>query len=126
VVPIPVPDQVQPGARPELDELERPLAEREERRQQRPAALHLVRLHTALGDEAPQPLALARERLAHVPPLPPRDALLEHEVVQPAEQPHRQIPAVVGRDLARQRVVRQPAAEIRIQRRAGPLAGLGL
>ena len=47
-------------------------------------------------------------------------------MVQPAEQAHGQVPAVVGRDPAHERLRRQPAAEVGVQLRAAALAGLGL
>ncbi len=48
----------------------------------------------------------------------PRGVTGQHEVVQPAEQAERVVPGKVGRERADPRVVRKPAAEIGVERRA--------
>ena len=55
----------------------------------------------------------------------------EHEVVQPAEQPERDVPGVAGKQLVDPAVAREPSAERRVERRAAvavrrlPLEDLG-
>ena len=71
-VAVPIPDEVETRARPELDQVERPsVRHAEEGRQQRPGALHLVRLHALLGDERAQEPAVLGERRGHVLPRRP-------------------------------------------------------
>src|SRR5206468_1989688 len=65
-VPVAVPDEIQPRARPELHEIQdpsaRPLRNAQEARQEHPAALHLIRLHALLRHEPPQERGLGDER----------------------------------------------------------------
>ncbi len=122
-VAVPVPDQVQPCGRAELEHVERaPVRHGEKPRQQRPGPLDLVRLHALLGREAPELGGVLDERAADVDP--PR-LTGEHEVMERAEQAKRKVPVEVGGDLGNKRVVREAAAEIRVELRAAvAVAGL--
>jgi hypothetical protein len=53
----------------------------------------------------------------------PRRLTGEHEVVQAAEQPQREVPRQVGRDLADPRVVREPPTQFCVERRAAVAIG---
>src|SRR5262249_49560781 len=88
-----------------------------------------VRLNILLLRPAPQERAVLDERRADV--VPARLAR-EHEVVQPAEQAEREVPDEVGSDVADPRVLREPATQCCVERRAAvavdglPLEDLGL
>src|SRR5581483_7238241 len=105
----------EPRAGAELDEIDPWSVERQEPGQQPPGAPDLVRLHRLLADEALEQLALVGQRGIDVVPARPA---AEHEVVQPAEQAQRQVPAKVGRKLADPPVDGEAPAELRIERRA--------
>ena len=84
-VAIAIPDEVQAGARAELDEIERrdagPLGDAKEERREHPRALHLVRLDALLRDEAREELLVLRQRVV------PLRLTAEHEVVQASGEP---------------------------------------
>ena len=113
-VRVPVPDEVETRARAELEHVERPpVGHREERRQERVGALHLVRLHLLLGRMAPEEAAVRVERAVDV--VPGRLAC-KHQIVEAAEQAQRQIPAQIGGDPVHAPVAGKPAAERRVER----------
>jgi hypothetical protein len=86
LVAVPVPEEEQSGAGAELDQVDRrgvqPTCRFEKAGQQRPAPLHLVRLHALLGHEAAQELAFLHE---HIRRAVPGCTAGEHQVVEPAE-----------------------------------------
>ncbi len=102
-----------------------PAVERfEEARQQRPAALDLVRLDPPLAHEAPKPVA---SRLEHRHRVAPRiEPFREREVVQAAEQLQRAVPAARRRRSLARPARSEAAADLGIQRRAAALALLRL
>src|SRR3954468_9149428 len=126
-VRVAVEDEVEPGARPQLEQVEplpRPARKREERRQQREAATDLVRLDVLFGDEPRQPVALVDEDV--VRRRPRVDPVGEREKVQAAEESDRRIPPDLTDDRLDRLVGREPAADVGIQRRAAALARLRL
>src|SRR6185312_6947692 len=124
-VRISVPEQVQAGGRPELDEVDRlgsALAgELEEGGQKRVAALHLVRLHRLLAHEAGEEPTLRLERRAEVRPVAGERIRLdarELEVVHAAEETQRQVPAQVVDEVVDERLGCAAARQARVDRRA--------
>ena len=115
-VRVPVPEQVEPGRRAELEQVDRPAVDkREERRQERPGALHLVRLHFLLRAPAAQEDSVAFERrIERVP----RRFAAERQVMQAAEQPERQVPLEIGCDAGDPKVAGKLAAYACVERRA--------
>ena len=95
----------QAPARAELDEVEARRADRQERGQDPPRALHLVRLHRSPAHELREQLVLAVECAVDVVP---GRAPLEDEVVQPTQQAQRQVPPEVGCDRLDARVAGEP------------------
>src|SRR5262249_2648596 len=77
-----------------------------------------------LGDEAGEPVPMFRQRL--VRRRPRVDAVAEREVVEPAEETNRNIPANLADDRLDRRILRQPTADPGIEARAAPPAGVGL
>src|SRR5579862_3924105 len=104
-----------PRAGTELDEVDPFGPGREQPGQKRPRAAHLVGLNPLLRSEATEELAVPLERAADVVP---GGLAAEHEVVQTAEEPQREVPPQVGRDRGNPGVVCEPAAERCVQRRA--------
>src|SRR3954453_848959 len=137
-VRVAVEDEVEPGARPQLEQVEplpRPARKREERRQQREAATDLVRLDVLFGDEPRQPVALVDEDV--VRRRPRVDPVGEREKVQAAEESDRRIPPHLTDDRLHPPLGptaegspppggREPGADVGIQRRAAALARLRL
>ena len=79
-VAVAVEDEVEAGARPELDQVEREPrrgGDGEERGDERDAALRLVRLHALLADEPRGARLVGRERRGEVVP-PPVSATARH------------------------------------------------
>src|SRR5215211_2492208 len=127
-VAVAIPDEVEPRARPELDQVEdldaRPPRELQEAREQQPAALDLVRLDALGSDEAAEPVAALLEHRHRI--APGVEPFAEREVVEAAEELQRAVPAVVVEDLADHGLLREPPAEVGVQRRAAALALLRL
>ena len=91
---------------------------------QQPASLHFVRLDAVLLGELPEPLGPVCE---HGGGIRPRvDSLAQREVVEPAEQLKRPVPARVVEDLANRGLSGKAPAHARVQRRAVPFALLRL
>jgi hypothetical protein len=120
-VAVPIPDEVQPRARADLDQIQlvaaAPPHELEEARQQYPAPLDLVRLDGPLGNRPSKEIRMLLQcRVDAVP----RSTAAQDESVQSAEQPERRVPGGIEPDeRINQWLVRKPPAELRIQRRAG-------
>ncbi len=94
-VAVAIPEEVEARTRPELDEVERQASfsgDPEECGKECPGALHLVRLHRLLGDEAREPRTALAQHLAEAPP---RVLLLARELEEPdaAEEAERRLPA---------------------------------
>src|SRR5215211_179331 len=115
-VAVAIPDEVEPRARPKLDQVEdldaRPSRELQEAREQQPAALDLVRLDALSSDEAAEPVAALLEHQHRV--APGVEPLAEREVVEAAEE------------LGDHGLLREPPAEVGVQWRAAALALLRL
>jgi hypothetical protein len=93
----------------------------EEGRQQRVAALNLVRLHRLLAHEARQELPPGLQRGTEVLPLARERVRLdpaELEVVHAAEEPQGRVPAQLVNDVVDQRLGSATAGEVRVDRRA--------
>ncbi len=121
-VRVPIPDEVEPGARPELDQVERlrarALGHAQQQGQQHPGALNFVRLHALRRDELPQERGVLLERI-----VPGRFAA-EHEVVQPAEQPQRRVPRRLRpHELGRHRVFGPRPQKLDVELRAALALG---
>ena len=115
-VAVAIPQQIEPGGRAELEQVERAsIGQRQEARQDAPRALHLVRLHALLRSPALQELRVLLERDAD---LVPRGVTGEHEIVQTAEETQRKVPREIGRDRADPRIFREPATKVGVERRA--------
>ena len=124
LVPVPVPSEVQARAGTKLEQVDAAPAracQEEERRQQGEAPADLVRLDVLLGDEAGQPVPMLDERLMRGRPR--IDAVAERQVMEPAEQTNRNIPANLADNRLDRRILRQATADLGIQARAAPLAG---
>jgi hypothetical protein len=103
--------------------------DREEGRQEREAALHLVRLHRLLANEAGQKVAASLERGAKIVPRAREGIGLdpsELEVVDAAEKAQRDVPCELIDELLDDRLRRTAAREARVDRRAGGLELLRL
>jgi hypothetical protein len=103
--------------------------EHEERRQEREAALHLVRLHRLLADEAGEEVAPRLERRAEVVPVARERVRLdpgELEVVDPAEESQGHVPAELSDQFVHERLARAAAREARVHGRALRLELRGL
>src|SRR5215211_3718812 len=127
-VAVAVPDEVEAGARAELDQVERldarPPCDLEKAREEHPAALDLVRLDALRLDEAPEPVAaLLEHRHGFVPGLEP---FAQREVVEAAKELEWAVPTVVVEDFADDRLGREATAEVSVERRAAALALLRL
>src|SRR6266540_4305049 len=118
-VPVPVPDQVEPGARTELDQVERVTrlrGEQQEGRQEAPRPSHLVRLHALLAHEPANPFRPLGQHGGNVGP--GIHILGERQVVQGAEQAQWQIPAQIRSDRGHERLAGELPAQPRVERRA--------
>ena len=114
-VAVAIPEQVEPGRRPELEQVERPsVGHRQKRRQERPRALHLVRLHLLLARPARQELGVLVERAADVVP-----RRLARRARGSAGRPSRRSGKSQFRSGAMRadpRVVRESATQLRVER----------
>jgi hypothetical protein len=118
-----IPEEIQAPARTELDQIEAAaVGYGQERRQETPAALHLVRLYGLLGDEAREPLPVCLEDPAEL-----RPRVLHHprklEVVNAAEEAKRRFPLglVVAHERLDDGLVGERAGERRVELRASLL-----
>jgi hypothetical protein len=86
--------------------------------------LHLVRLHALALDEVAEPFASLLDHGSRIAPWV--DALAQREVVETREELERSVPAVLADDLRDDGLSGEPAADVRVERRAGALALLRL
>jgi hypothetical protein len=54
--------------------------------------------------------------LERAPDVVPRGLTGKDEIVQPAEEPQRQVPDEIGSDVVDPRIFREPTTELRVQR----------
>ncbi len=84
-VAVAVPDEIEAGARTELDDVQlidvEELRGAEKARKEHPRALHFIRLHKTVAYEGTQEVAVLLQGVV------PGSYAGEHEVVQPAEEP---------------------------------------
>jgi hypothetical protein len=76
------------------------------------------------GEEGPQLIAVIGDGTGWVGPR--IDSLGERQVMEPAEQLERAVPALIRNDLGGDRFSSEASADLCVQLRAGPLALLGL
>ncbi len=122
LAPVAIEHEVEPSACTELDHIDRLAAPGgvQEKRQQDPRALHLVRLHVLARDVLGEEILVPLERVV------PRRLAGQYQAMKPAEQSERTAPlAVAHEDASSHGIVREPPAETRVQR-GTPLAVEGL
>jgi hypothetical protein len=127
-VAVTVPDEVQPGARTELYQVEGldagPAGDVEEAGNEHPASLDLVRLHAVAPNVLAEPVAVLLKHGCRVGPrVDPAD---EREVVERAEELERTVPALVLEHLTGCRLGGEPPTHVGVERRAALLTLFGL
>ena len=116
-VVVPIPHEVQAGARSQLEEVEDLDActtrDLEEAREEHPAPLNLVRLDPPLTNEAAEPVAPFTEHRNRI--APGIDALAQGQVVETAQKLKWTIPALALDDLTDGRLVGEQTAQAPVE-----------